>query len=175
MVKLGLLTQHAVHGFSLTDDGRYMADRIISRHYLLERLLVDKLGASWDMADQEADHLQISLSGRLESLLTEQLGNPTTCPHGNPFPGSPNEQELLSAPSITECAAGELVRLVRVTETGEMVPGLLGFCVDQGLGLDQAMTIQAIHANGVEVLLEAESKPVTIPPEFAPYLCVDRG
>jgi DtxR family Mn-dependent transcriptional regulator len=75
---LGLLVHHSAGTYELTENGWRMAERIISRHYLLERLLVDTLGAPWDVADEEANHLQISLSGRLEQLLDERLGHPET-------------------------------------------------------------------------------------------------
>lgn len=145
MVGLGLLEQSNGRRYDLTDYGRRLADRIISRHYLLECLLVNELGVPWDMADEESDHLQISLSGRLEEFLEKRLGHPQTCPHGNPFPGSPVEKELLRAPGLDQFDEGDVLRLVRVTEEGEMIPGLLTSCVQAGIELGSQLRIEAGH------------------------------
>lgn len=145
MVGLGLLEQSNARRYDLTDYGRTVADRIISRHYLLECLLVNELGVPWDMADEESDHLQISLSGRLEEFLVERLGHPQTCPHGNPFPGSPMEEKLLHAPALDQFDEGDVLRLVRVTEEGEMVPGLLTSCVQAGIELGCLLRLESDH------------------------------
>src|SRR5947207_1091373 len=73
---------------SLTDKGRKIAVSLTRRHRLAERLLVDVLGLNWAEAHDEACELEHAISPRVERALTEFLGNPQTCPHGNPIPGS---------------------------------------------------------------------------------------
>lgn len=172
MVGLGLLARCGARESVLTEDGRRMAERIISRHYLLERLLVDTLGAAWDVADEEANHLQVSLSSRLEALLAERLGHPETCPHGNPFPGARSEKRLLTAPSVLDSRDGDSVSLLRVTEEGEMVPGLLSFCVSHNIGLGTMMQVAGRCEDRVSVHLEGTEEIIAIPREYAPFLRV---
>src|SRR4051812_43974979 len=75
-------------GITLTSEGREIAISLSRRHRLAERLLVDVLGLSWADAHDEACELEHAISPKVERALTEFLGNPQTCPHGNPIPGS---------------------------------------------------------------------------------------
>ena len=55
---------------------------------LAERFLTDLLGLSWAEAHHEAGKWEHVMSDTVEAALDRVLGNPTTCPHGNPIPGS---------------------------------------------------------------------------------------
>lgn len=171
LVSRGFVRHDPARGFSLTDAGKAMAGRMISRHYLIERLLVDQLGVSWDVADEEAEYLQTSLTSRLEAILTERLGHPQTCPHGNPFPGSPNEARILAAPPLTSVESGRSGSIIRVTEEGEMVDGLLPFCVtnDLHVGLEIAIVDRSDEA----VVVERAAGRLTVPAGFARFICLD--
>ena len=133
MEKQGLAVIDQDWGVQLTPEGRSIAESIIRRHYLIERLLVDTLGFDWADADDEAERLEHSLSPKLETYLFESLGQPTTCPHGNPFPGSPDEERLLGARRLTDTRVGEAVEILRITEEGEDDGELLHFAHDHGL------------------------------------------
>lgn len=115
----GLAVLDPDDGLRLTPRGRDQAERTIRRHYLLERLLVDELGFDWVDVDEEADRLEHSLSPRLEEHLFERLGRPTTCPHGNPFPGSRDERRLLDARRLSEVEEGAVTTILRITEEAE--------------------------------------------------------
>lgn len=58
------------------------------RHRLAERLLADVIGIDWEDVHEEADRWEHAISERVERRLVEILGDPATCPHGNPIPGS---------------------------------------------------------------------------------------
>src|SRR3954466_2916675 len=79
--------QRVVH---LTDEGRGYATSIMRRHRLAERLLVDVLHVPWHQVHEEAGRLEHAISANLEAHLVRLLGDPATCPHGNPIPGSAN-------------------------------------------------------------------------------------
>src|SRR3954452_20147760 len=79
--------QRVVH---LTDEGRGYATSIMRRHRLAERLLVDVLQVPWHQVHEEAGRLEHAISANLEAHLVRLLGDPATCPHGNPIPGSTN-------------------------------------------------------------------------------------
>jgi DtxR family Mn-dependent transcriptional regulator len=133
MVRDGLILVDENKNVQLTDEGRAIAESTIRRHYLLERLLVDELGYDWAGADDEADRLEHSLSPELEAHLYDRLGRPTTCPHGNPFPGSPDEAALLHARTLASTHSGEKVVMLRVTEEGEEDEELMHFLQERGL------------------------------------------
>jgi DtxR family Mn-dependent transcriptional regulator len=105
-----------VHGraISLTPSGRELATSVIRKHRLAERLLADVIGLPWHMVYAEADRWEHVISDEVEALLVEVLGDPTTCPHGYPIPGSgfqPVPTTLLG-----DAEAGDEVRLRRVME-----------------------------------------------------------
>src|SRR6056297_2604220 len=128
LVKLGLALQESYGGIQLTAEGRRIAQEVLERHYLLEHVLVDMLGYPWEKSDREAKQLQVIISRDLKEHLKQKLGGPDTCPHGNPFPDSPRERELIEAPRLVHALAGSDVKILRITEEGEDVEGLLDFC-----------------------------------------------
>jgi DtxR family Mn-dependent transcriptional regulator len=116
----------------LTAKGRKVAEGILRRHFLTERLLTDILGMDWVKAHQEAHRLEHAISVEVEERLAKLLKNPVTCPHGNPIPG----QEMHSATKSTPLhliAEGREVVLQRITEGGERDSRLLGFMQDHQL------------------------------------------
>jgi DtxR family Mn-dependent transcriptional regulator len=131
--RLGLARQVRYESIELTEEGRCLAIKVLRRHYLLEHLMVRMLDYPWEKADDEAKRLQSQISDDLTEHLFQKLGSPQTCPHGNPLPGSPIEARLLAAPRLTEAGVGHVVQIVRVTEEGEQVPGMLELCHRQGI------------------------------------------
>ena len=126
--RLDLVKQTRYGVIKLTAEGRKVAENVVKRHFLLEHVLVNVLDYPWDKSDVEAGTLQASLSEELTGYLVERLGNPQTCPHGNPLPGSSIEKHYLDAPSLAEAKAGSRLKIIRITEEGEMTDGMLSFC-----------------------------------------------
>ena len=46
------------------------------------------IGLEWEKVHREADRWEHAISADVEEKLVELLGDPATCPHGNPIPGS---------------------------------------------------------------------------------------
>src|SRR3954452_16205370 len=76
----------AGEGIELTTEGRAEAEALLRQHRLAERFLADVLGMDWVQAHEEAHHLELGMSPAIEERLMNLLGNPRTCPHGNPIP-----------------------------------------------------------------------------------------
>ena len=57
---------------------------MVRRHRLAERLLVDVIGLEWEKVHREANLWEHVISADVEEKLVELLGDPATCPHGNP-------------------------------------------------------------------------------------------
>jgi len=116
----------------LTDRGRETAAAIVRRHRIMERWLTDALGLDWVVADEEAARLEHAVSDRVEARLWEQLGRPTSCPHGNPIPGyatlNPAEVRLSSL------GQGAVAAVSRISEVAEReAPALLGYLLERRL------------------------------------------
>ena len=72
----------------LTPKGLYLAQIISRRHRITERFLSEVLNLTWDKVYEETRKWENVLSPVTEKAMLEILGNPTTCPFGNPIPHS---------------------------------------------------------------------------------------
>jgi DtxR family Mn-dependent transcriptional regulator len=116
----------------LTAEGKQVAERILRRHFLIERFLTDLLGLDWVKAHQEAHRLEHAVSQDVEDRLAKLLDYPKTCPHGNPIPGKDLERKIKGTP-LHSIAAGKEVELDYITEGGERDSRLLGFLQEHRL------------------------------------------
>jgi len=115
----------------LTDEGRTLADSVIRKHRLAERLLVDIIGLPWHKAHIEAGRWEHVISDEVETRLVALLGNPRTCPHGNPIPGAPPVEGVQIC--LADVGAGSDVRLERITEAVELDMASLVYLDEHGL------------------------------------------
>jgi DtxR family Mn-dependent transcriptional regulator len=132
---------------SLTDDGLTLATTVVRRHRLAECVLTDVLGLGWTDAHREAGKWEHIISPVVEEAMVRLLDNPTTCPHGNPIPGSgyapPND-----AGPLADLDAGSTFRVLRIPEELEFEPGLLGFLETSGILPGRVGTIVAVSPDG---------------------------
>src|ERR1700751_4067449 len=70
-------------GISLTKAGREIANRLLNRHHLIERMLTEIFGMEWYKVHDEAEQLEHAVSTDFEQRLVEKLGTGEACPHGN--------------------------------------------------------------------------------------------
>ncbi len=71
----------------LTDEGRARATRVMRKHRLAERLLIDVIGLDWEKVHDEACRWEHVISEDVERRLVILLDAPTLSPYGNPIPG----------------------------------------------------------------------------------------
>ncbi len=135
---------------TMTASGTALAEGVVRKHRLAERLLVDIIGLDWDKAHIEAGRWEHVISDDVEERLVVLLGNPTTCPHGNPIPGmeahGPEQQRL------AEAQPGDRIRLVRITESVEHDNASLSYLSDHGLTPGAMAVVQARAPDGTLTL-----------------------
>jgi DtxR family Mn-dependent transcriptional regulator len=119
-------------GVRLTADGRDLGERVVRRHRLAERFLTDILGLSWTEAHTEAGKWEHVISDSVEVAMARVLGEPTTCPHGNPIPGSAYAEPSEIQP-LSDIGVGVEFMVRRITEELEFTPGLLEFLEDSAI------------------------------------------
>src|SRR4051794_8622974 len=68
---------------ALLGEGREIANRVLTRHHLIERMLTEIFDMEWYKVHDEAEQLEHAVSGDFERKLQEKLGNGDSCPHGN--------------------------------------------------------------------------------------------
>src|SRR3954453_22214024 len=103
---------------TLTQQGQQRAESVVRKHRLAERLLTDVIGLEWHKAHIEACRWEHVISDEAEERLGDLAGNPPTCPHGNPIPGSGGVAKAMHP--LADAEAGDLIRLERVTEQVEI-------------------------------------------------------
>jgi DtxR family Mn-dependent transcriptional regulator len=128
----------------LTPLGRERAVSVVRKHRLAERLLTDIIGLPWHKAHIEACRWEHVISDEVEDRLVTLLGNPQTCPHGNPIPGS-GAQPVRDLVALSTLHGGEHVRLERVTEQVEIDLQSLAYLSEAGFipGVDARVTGRA--------------------------------
>jgi DtxR family Mn-dependent transcriptional regulator len=104
----------------LTDKGSVLAAKVVRKHRLAERLLADVIGLEWHKVHSEAGRWEHVISDDVEARLVVLLGDPATCPHGNPIPGSHATLSTESQHPLADVAEGDRVRLDRISEDVEM-------------------------------------------------------
>ena len=147
MVEVGLVS--VTDGqVELTTKGMDLATQVVRRHRLAECFLTDILGLSWTEAHHEAGKWEHVISGSVEEAMKSILDNPTTCPHGNPIPGSnyraPEDAVVLS--SLTD---GECFIVERITEELEFKDGLLEYFEKAELRPGTEAQVKGITAAGI--------------------------
>jgi len=84
--KQELIIHRPYRGVTLTLKGRRIALNIIRKHRVSERFLTDIVKMDWSDVHDAACRLEHAMTEDVINPLEEVLGNPKTCPHGNPIP-----------------------------------------------------------------------------------------
>jgi DtxR family Mn-dependent transcriptional regulator len=147
---------------SLTVAGQRLAERVVRRHRLAERFMTDILGLSWALAHREAGKWEHVLSDEVEEAMSRVLGNPTTCPHGNPIPGS--GYEAPDAVRLSDVPTGSRFTVTRIPEELEFTDGMLEFLEESNLLPGTSGTVE--HETRDGIVVDVEGRSVTVD-EFA--------
>jgi DtxR family transcriptional regulator, Mn-dependent transcriptional regulator len=102
---------------TMTAKGRALAESVVRKHRLAERLLTDVIGLPWEKAHLEAGRWEHVISDEVEERLRIILDDPNTCPHGNPIPGTIPQADDQFA--LCFANPGDEIWLARVNESVE--------------------------------------------------------
>ena len=165
----GLVEAPGEAGVKLTPEGELEGARLVRRHRLSERFLVDYLGMPWDAVHDEACKFEHVLSPEVEARLAEQLGDPRTCPHGHVIPqedGSLTEEELRPLSSF---AVGESGIIGCITEeSGDF----LRYLASLGLLPDTLVEVESVAPFGGPVLVRVAGSQYALGREVAGKILV---
>ena len=115
--KQQLVTHEPYKGVRLTNKGQKIALDVVRRHRLSERLLTDILRLEWSKVHDAACKLEHVFAGKeLSEHLEKALGNPKTCPHGNPIPTDSGELREENSEPLTDFTRGDNGTIVKVTD-----------------------------------------------------------
>jgi len=105
----GLIHISETGKIKLTAEGREIANRILTRHDLIERMLVEVFGMEWYKVHDEAERLEHAVSADFEKLLMEKLGPGPACPHGSQVDlDSPEQRRARGWRTLDEANPGKV-------------------------------------------------------------------
>jgi DtxR family Mn-dependent transcriptional regulator len=153
----------------LTPSGNARAEGVVRKHRLAERLLTDVLGLPWHKVHMEAGRWEHVISDEVEERLIVVLGNPQTCPHGNPIPGAGGPRLKLTA--LDDATTGQRLRLERVSEVVELDTSALDY-LDRHAFRPGADALVLDRAPDGTLMLEVDGKTLAIGAVLAQQLFV---
>ncbi len=124
MERDGLLHVAGDRHLELSEHGRLLATRVMRKHRIAERLLVDVIGLEWEFVHEEACRWEHVMSDRVERKILAILGDHAESPYGNPIPGL---EELGEIGELEDYRSGlSTLDLVAVTEPVTVVVRRIG-------------------------------------------------
>jgi DtxR family Mn-dependent transcriptional regulator len=122
---------------------------------------------------REAGRWEHVISDDVEARLVELLGDPATCPHGNPIPGSHSPAPAVATRPLAEVGAGERVRLLRISEEVELNLGSLTLLDDGGFIPGAVGLVGGRDTDGtVEVTVEGGDEKLRVSRDLSDRLFV---
>jgi DtxR family Mn-dependent transcriptional regulator len=101
----------------LSPKGKGVAEHLVLRHRLAEKLLTDVIGLEWSRAHEEAERLEHGISPEVVELLLGRFGRDARCPHGVPlFGGLSRLRRKFAAIRLSEAQPGNSYEVLRVYE-----------------------------------------------------------
>ncbi len=171
----GYVTRNAERMISFTDSGRADAERIVSRHRMIERFLTDTVGVPWDEVHEEAERLEHAMTPRFEAYVRESVGDAKTCPHGHPIrvgarvSGVPLADCELDASVTIMRFENEAEDLLRYLKESGIEPGLKGTVVEK---TPEHITVQAGDSTATVTTSVAETVSVAADPSPPPRVAL---
>jgi DtxR family transcriptional regulator, Mn-dependent transcriptional regulator len=169
----GYLSYERYKGASLTEKGMRIARKIKRKHRLVERFLVDVLGAKKGEFHDEACRLEHAISDESEKRICQIVNNPRFCPDGDPIPECEcgDCQMCLERPSLSlvemmEGQSGEITHLK--CEDPQRIRRL----ISMGLVPGRIVTLEERIPMGGPLLVRLEECRVALAKEYADLVMV---
>lgn len=117
MTRGGYLRVRRDGRIELTAKGESIAQHLVLRHRLAEKLLTDVIGLEWGRAHEEAERLEHGISPEVAELLLKRFGRDSRCPHGVPLLGGMAKlRRKFGAVKLSDAEVGRSYEVLRVYE-----------------------------------------------------------
>ena len=178
MERDGLLTVEGDRHLELTPAGMEAATRVMRKHRLAERLLVDVIGLDWELVHEEACRWEHVMSEDVERRLLELLDHPTESPYGNPIPGlgelgedDAGEEFMDGVSALSDVAGQESARVQVRRISEEMQKDATLMSVLRRVGAQPGESVAAV-ATAEGVMLGSGGEQAEILDEAAQHIFV---
>ena len=149
-----LVTRGDGRTVKLTPTGRGIGRAQVRKHRLAERLLHGILKRPWDVVHDEACRFEHVMTDELTESIVEALGDPTTCPHGNPIPprddaADATQSDRGEAP-LAACRPGQRAAVSRIVDEKR---DLLSYLLSLGLLPGVELVVEQVAPFGGPLLI----------------------
>jgi DtxR family Mn-dependent transcriptional regulator len=159
----GYIARDEERTIEFTPSGREHAERLVSRHRMIERFLTDVVGVPWDDVHEEAEHLQHAMTPRFEAYVRSAVGQAKTCPHGHPI----RVGERIDGVPLADCEQGATVTILRLENEAE---DLLHYLKEAGI--EPGMEGQVAANDGETVSVSSDGQRATVTSSVAETVSV---
>jgi len=182
MERDGLLAVEGDRHIELSQQGRLLATRVMRKHRLAERLLLDVVGLEWEYVHDEACRWEHVMSERVERKILALIGEHRESPYGNPIPGldelgeQPNENFRRGVTSLVDLAVDgrRILTVRRIGEPVQVEPEALNLLTHAGLMPGQRVRVRKEGGRVVVVREGAEEAAgISLPEDVAAHVFVD--
>ncbi|TWP35454.1 metal-dependent transcriptional regulator [Leekyejoonella antrihumi] len=184
MERDGLVTLAGDRHLELTDHGRLLATRVMRKHRLAERLLVDVIGLELQFVHDEACRWEHVMSDRVERKILGLLDEHHLSPYGNPIPGL---EELGEESTVLQFRDGvqPLTDAVKTADAVSVVVRRIGepaqadadaIGVLTSAGIKPGARVDAhIESGRVVAVVDGSHEGVSLPLDVASHVFVEKA
>jgi DtxR family Mn-dependent transcriptional regulator len=166
----GLVEHTPYKGVALTPKGREAASNVLRRQRLWEVFLYEHLKIEWARIYELACALEHATAPEVTDALAVFLGNPTTCPRGNPIPAADGSFTALNGRLLSQVGVGATVRVIAVNATETNV---LKYLQERGILPGQEMTVLEAAPMQGPLTLRIGGKEVALGLQVADFVIVN--
>lgn len=165
----GLVSHTPYKGVNLTKKGREVACNVLRRQRLWECFLYDHLKIEWAQVYEFACALEHATAPEVTEALAGFLGNPKTCPRGNPIPAVDGSFKPLDAIPLSEVKLGQSAQIVAVNAT---VTDVLKYLQEKNILPGSELVVVEVAPMNGPLTLRIGSKDVALGLSMAEFVLV---
>ena len=165
----GLMTHTPYKGVMLTKKGYEVAGNVMRRQRLWECFLYDHLKIEWSQLYELACSLEHATAPEVTEALAVFLGNPKTCPRGNPIPAADGSFTQLDGHPLSTVAIGETVQVQAVNATATDV---LKYLYERGILPRRILTVVEAAPLRGPLTLRVDEKDIALGLSLAEFVIV---
>jgi DtxR family Mn-dependent transcriptional regulator len=155
----------------LSDRGERVAQTLVRRHRLAERMLVDLLGIPWHLCHEQAEDWEKVMTPEVENAIIERIDGCDTCPHGNPIPGTATSIAWSDLEPVAALEPGRSATLVRLLEDVELNRDVLKYLEDAGLMPGAVLTVTQVAPDRTRTV-RVQGRTIAVGADLAGHLWV---
>ncbi len=165
----GLVSHTPYKGVALTEKGHEVACDVTRRQRLWECFLYEHLKIDWAQVYELACSLEHATAPGVTEALCIFLGEPKTCPHGNPIYAADGSCTPLDGVPLDTVAVGDTVQVLAVNATSTDV---LKYLQERGLMPGCELTVIEAEPMHGPLTLRVEGKEAALGLSLAEFVLV---